>query len=193
MQVFYWREVIKNFGLRGLTPNQVAKLSLEEFSKRAAADTLNKKGGESGKTLKDFNSQGQLYRATNYPSREAGDIHDLGLHSGTELAAQERADVRRKLNPDVKIVKVEKITNPAVVTKDVGFKTYESTIDQLVKDGFVTKEEKIKLDKNKDMVDVRKLLQSKGYDGIIFYEFCKIRYLGFLLTCFGLFLLFKLI
>jgi GNAT superfamily N-acetyltransferase len=38
-----WKEVVKAFGIQNLTPNQVKKLTLEEFAKMAAADVFSKK------------------------------------------------------------------------------------------------------------------------------------------------------
>jgi len=41
-----WKSVADHFGLRAMRPDDVAKLTLEEFSKRAAADVFNKRKNE---------------------------------------------------------------------------------------------------------------------------------------------------
>lgn len=84
-----WKAVAKEFGLHNMSPEEVSKLTLDEFSKKAAADILGGKGENAPENLKKLAEDNNLPSFRNVVNLVNKYVREVNLEEGKTITDAE--------------------------------------------------------------------------------------------------------
>ena len=140
-----WKAVAKEFGLHNMSPEEVSKLTLDEFSKKAAADILGGKGENAPENLKKLAEDNSLPSFRNVVNLVNKYVREVKLEEGKTITDAEVKQALKNKEEGVTregwVSKTEKpierettgITREQTeqVAKDLGLHDYEAKPEEI--------------------------------------------------------------